>query len=107
MTKEYYSIKCKDGVDRQVWDVEKMLSNELELEQTNMCCYYYYEFVRFCDVFEYVARAGKKNIYTKDEDIAKAKDNLKQIKDKEFWLFMIKKLCKITEIGEEIKKLID
>lgn len=107
MAKEYYNIKCKDGIDRQVWDIEKALAIDVVLNIDNISIYPYYEFVRFCDAFEYIARAGRKDINTKDEDIAKAKDNLRQIKWKEFLSFMIAELCEITDIGEDLKKLVD
>lgn len=113
MTKEYYNIKCKDGIDRQVWDIERELAfaslwveNQVSIKQGSR---FQYAFLRFCDAFEYVARAGRKDSRTKEEDIAKAKDNLQQIdiEDKNFLLYLVDKLYKITEIGEELKKLID
>ena len=111
MAKEYYNVKLKDGNETQVWEVEKALAFSVAFRSIRVdsiiVAGYYYEFLRFCDAFEYVARAGRKDIKTTEEDIAKAKDNLQQIQDKEFLSFMIEELCKMTDIGEEIKKLID
>ena len=111
MTKEYYNVKLKDGNETQVWEVEKVLAFSVVLKSLKVdpiiVAGYFYAFARFCDVFEYVARAGRKDIKTTEEDIAKARDNLQQIQDKEFLSFMIEELCKMTDIGEEIKKLID
>ena len=110
MTKEYYNIKCKDGIDRQVWDFENELAFSSYLVENqvsiNMGSRYQYEFFILCDT---VARAERKDSRTKEEDIAKAKDNSQQIdtKDKNFLSYLVDKLCKITDIGEEIKKLID
>lgn len=110
MKKEYYNIKLKDGNEAQVWDVEKVLAFSVALKSLKadpiILAGYFYAFARFCDVFEYVARAGRKDIKTKEEDRAKAKDNLQQIEDKEFLSFMIEELCKMTDIGEEIRNIL-